>query len=79
MKAITIAAVLERMRPQLQEEHSGRGCTMQGNKGEIGWGLLSLVLFLVLGPFSVIAVLPGLWRLAQGDEVRGASGPAPSL
>ncbi len=75
MKAITIAAVLERMRPHLQVGHE-REVKAQSGRAEIGWGLLSLVLFLLLGPFSVIAVLPALYRLATADEIREASGPA---
>ncbi|OQX11576.1 MAG: hypothetical protein BWK76_18980 [Desulfobulbaceae bacterium A2] len=78
MKAITIAAVLERMRPYHQEGGE-RGSKAQSGGTEIGWGLLSLVLFLLLGPFSVIAVLPALWRLATSDDAREASGPAPCV
>ena len=34
------------------------------------WFCLSFLLFIVMGPFSVIAVLIGLWSLASNDECK---------
>lgn len=34
------------------------------------WFYLSFLLFIVMGPFSAIAVLIGLWSLASSDECK---------
>ena len=37
---------------------------------ELFWFCLSFLLFIVMGPFSAIAVMIGLWSLATSDECR---------
>ncbi len=36
--------------------------------GEIAWGLTALVLFLIMGPFAVIAVIAALASMVPGQE-----------
>ncbi|MGW8161837.1 MAG: hypothetical protein ACWGN1_06280 [Desulfobulbales bacterium] len=40
------------------------------------WLCLSFLLFIVMGPFSVIAVLYGLWSLATGENRERMAEPA---
>lgn len=42
---------------------------------ETFWFCLSLLLFVVMGPFSVFAVVIGLWSLANNDKARESSEP----
>jgi hypothetical protein len=42
---------------------------------ETFWFCLSLLLFVVMGPFSVFAVVIGLWSLANNDKARETSEP----
>ncbi|MCK5194532.1 MAG: hypothetical protein KAQ71_12030 [Desulfobulbaceae bacterium] len=42
---------------------------------ETFWFCLSLLLFVVMGPFSVFAVVLGLWSLAKNDKARESSEP----
>jgi hypothetical protein len=35
---------------------------------ELFWFCLSFLLFIIMGPFSAVAVLIGLWSLAADDE-----------
>lgn len=44
--------------------------------GEIFWFCLALLLFVLLGPFSIIAVIIGLFSLAGTKENRQAVKPA---
>ena len=39
------------------------------------WFCLSLLLFVVMGPFSVLAVIVGLWSLANNDKVKESAEP----
>jgi len=39
------------------------------------WFVLSFLLFLVMGPFSAIAVVMGLWSLSRSEEVRNQVEP----
>jgi hypothetical protein len=40
------------------------------------WLCISFLLFIVMGPFSVIAVLYGLWSLANGENREKMTEPA---
>jgi len=40
------------------------------------WLCVSFLLFIVMGPFSVIAVLYGLWSLASGENREKMTEPA---
>ena len=42
---------------------------------ETFWFCLSLLLFVVMGPFSVIAVVFGLWSLANNQKVKESVEP----
>jgi hypothetical protein len=42
---------------------------------ETFWFCLSLLLFVVMGPFSIIAVIYGLWSLANNQKVRESAEP----
>jgi hypothetical protein len=42
---------------------------------ETFWFCLSLVLFVVMGPFSIIAVIFGIWSLANNQKVRESAEP----
>jgi len=42
---------------------------------ETFWFCLSLLLFVVMGPFSIIAVFFGLWSLANNKKVRESAEP----
>ena len=43
---------------------------------EYFWFSISFVLFLLLGPFSIIAVVIGLWNLSSGEHVKEMTEPA---
>jgi len=47
-----------------------RARSLAARLSESFWFCLSFLLFIVMGPFSVIAVLIGLWTLASSDECR---------
>jgi hypothetical protein len=53
-----------------------RFATLTAPLGESFWFCLSFLLFLVMGPFSVFAVVIGLWSLAKGEHVHGMVEPA---
>jgi hypothetical protein len=40
------------------------------------WFCLSLILFIAMGPFSVIAVVMGLWSIAKEQKGRKVAEPA---
>ena len=42
---------------------------------ETFWFCLSLLLFVVMGPFSVFAVVIGLWSLANNDKTKESQEP----
>jgi len=42
--------------------------TLAARWSEPFWLCVSFLLFIVMGPFSVIAVLYGLWSLANGEN-----------
>jgi len=66
MSTLTTAIRSKRIKNQcLQNGHAKE----EGLKrSEIGWLCFNFVLFLALGPFSVLAVLPALFSLAPQDE-----------
>lgn len=39
------------------------------------WFGITFILFLLMGPFSIIAVVIGLWNLASGEQVKGLAEP----
>jgi len=43
---------------------------LAAKSSELFWFCLSLLLFIVMGPFSAIAVVIGLWSLATNEECR---------
>lgn len=45
------------------------------HSGEAFWFALSLVLFLVMGPFSVIAVIAGLYQIATSEKNQKSQEP----
>ncbi|GAB4344993.1 MAG: hypothetical protein Kow0089_21850 [Desulfobulbaceae bacterium] len=45
-------------------------------RSETIWLCITFLLFIVMGPFSVIAVLYGLWALAHGENRERMSEPA---
>jgi hypothetical protein len=42
---------------------------------ETFWFCLSLLLFIVMGPFSIIAVVFGLWSLANNEKTKESPEP----
>ena len=47
-----------------------RAAALAAKLSESFWFCLSFLLFIVMGPFSAIAVLIGLWSLAANEECR---------
>jgi hypothetical protein len=47
-----------------------RASTLAAKLSESFWFCLSFLLFIVMGPFSAIAVVIGLWSLATSEECR---------
>ncbi len=47
-----------------------RARSLAAKLSESFWFCLSFLLFIVMGPFSAIAVLIGLWSLASSDECK---------
>lgn len=47
-----------------------RAKSLAARLSEPFWFCLSFLLFIVMGPFSAIAVLIGLWSLASSDECK---------
>lgn len=44
--------------------------TLAAKSSESFWFCMSFLLFIVMGPFSAVAVLIGLWSLATSKECR---------
>ena len=47
-----------------------RAALLASKLSEAFWFCLSFLLFLVMGPFSAVAVVIGLWSLATSEECR---------
>ena len=47
-----------------------RAANLAAKLSESFWFCLSFLLFIVMGPFSAIAVVIGLWSLATNEECR---------
>lgn len=71
MSAITLLAQrIHRLRGD--DRAAAQSCKEKSSTwGEVFWFALSFVLFLALGPFSVIAVIPGVLSLVPHSEEAG--------
>jgi hypothetical protein len=67
--------ILHQTIPTTQAKDTGlsllqRVAALASKLSEAFWFCLSMLLFLVMGPFSAVAVVIGLWSLATSEECR---------